>query len=48
MSNQKKYWKSEVELNENAAWVEDLTQKEFAQKLPEDVLGNSELPESDT
>ncbi len=48
MSNQKKYWKSEVELNDNAAWVEDLTQKEFAQKLPEDVLGNSELPESDT
>jgi MoCo/4Fe-4S cofactor protein with predicted Tat translocation signal len=48
MPNQKKYWKSEVELNEQAPWVETLGQKEFAQKLPEDVLGNAELPESDT
>ncbi|MGB0255117.1 MAG: TAT-variant-translocated molybdopterin oxidoreductase [Flavobacteriaceae bacterium] len=48
MPNQKKYWKSEVELNEQAVWVEELSHKEFAQKLPEDVLGNAELPESDT
>ena len=48
MPNQKKYWKSEVELNEQSALVEDLRQKEFAQKLPEDILGSTDLPESDT
>ena len=48
MPNQKKYWKSEVELNEESTLVDELSQKEFAQKLPEDVLGLTELPESDT
>ncbi len=48
MPNQKKYWKSEVELNNQANWVEELGHKEFAQKLPEDVLGSTQLPESDT
>ena len=48
MPNQKKYWKSEVELNEKSTLVEELSQKEFAQKLPEDLLGSTELPESDT
>ncbi|NCG04225.1 MAG: TAT-variant-translocated molybdopterin oxidoreductase, partial [Bacteroidetes bacterium] len=48
MPNQKKYWKSEVELNEESTLVDELSQKEFAQKLPEDVLGSTELPESDT
>ena len=48
MPNQKKYWKSEVELNNQSTLAEDLAQKEFVQKLPEDLLGNSELPESDT
>ena len=48
MPNQKKYWKSEVELNEQSTLVEELAQKEFAQKLPEDLLGTTELPESDT
>ena len=48
MPNQKKYWKSEVELNEKSTLVDELSQKEFAQKLPEDILGSTELPESDT
>ena len=48
MPNQKKYWKSEVELNEQSTFVEELAQKEFAQKLPEDILGSTELPDSDT
>lgn len=48
MPNQKKYWKSEVELNEQTAWVDELAQKEFVQKLPKDLLGETELPESDT
>ena len=48
MPNQKKYWKSEVELNEQSTLVDELSQKEFAQKLPEDLLGNTELPDSDT
>ena len=48
MPNQKKYWKSEVELNEESTLVDELSQKEFAQKLPEDVLGSTELPESYT
>ena len=48
MPNQKKYWKSEVELNEQSTLVDELSQKEFAQKLPEDILGSTDLPESDT
>ena len=48
MPNQKKYWKSEVELNEESTLVDELSQKEFVQKLPEDLLGSTELPESDT
>ena len=48
MPNQKKYWKSEVELNEQSTLVDELSQKEFAQKLPEDLLGSTELPDSDT
>ena len=48
MPNQKKYWKSEVELNEQTPWVETLGQKEFVQKLPEDLLGDTELSESET
>ena len=48
MPNQKKYWKSEVELNDQSTLADDLAQKEFVQKLPEDLLGNTELPESDT
>ena len=48
MPNQKKYWKSEVELNEQAPWVETLGHKEFVQKLPEDVLEETELNEDET
>ncbi len=48
MPNQKKYWKSDVELNNQSTLADDLAQKEFVQKLPEDLLGNTELPESDT
>ena len=48
MPVQKKYWKSEVELNEQSALVDELSQKEFVQKLPEDLLGESELPENET
>lgn len=48
MPNQKKYWKSEVELSNQSTLADDLAQKEFVQKLPEDLLGNAELPESET
>ena len=48
MPIQKKYWKSEVELNNQSTLAEDLAEKEFVQKLPEDILGNTELPENDT
>jgi MoCo/4Fe-4S cofactor protein with predicted Tat translocation signal len=48
MPDQKKYWKSEVELNDQSTLAEELAQKEFIQKLPKDLLGNSELPEGDT
>ena len=48
MPNQKKYWKSEVELDEQSTLVEELAQNEFAQKLPEDLLGSTEFPDSDT
>lgn len=48
MPNQKKYWKSEVELNDQATWVDELGHKEFVQKLPKDVLGDTELSESET
>ena len=37
MPNQKKYWKSEVELNDQSTLADDLAQKEFVQKLPEDL-----------
>ena len=48
MPSQKKYWKSEVELDKQSSLVDELSQKEFAQKLPEDLLGEESLAESDT
>lgn len=43
MSSNKKYWKSEAELNPNDSIVEALKQNEFVQEIPvEDFLGNKE------
>ena len=43
MSSNKKYWKSEAELNPNDSIVEALKQNEFIQDIPvEDFLGNKD------
>ncbi|MGJ8731583.1 MAG: TAT-variant-translocated molybdopterin oxidoreductase [Cellulophaga sp.] len=43
MSSNKKYWKSEAELNPNDSIVEALKQNEFVQEIPvEDFLGDKE------
>ncbi|MEH6682487.1 MAG: TAT-variant-translocated molybdopterin oxidoreductase [Sediminicola sp.] len=43
MSSNKKYWKSEAELNPNDSIVETLRQNEFVQEIPVDqFLGNKE------
>ena len=43
MSSNKKYWKSEVELNPNDSIVERLRQNEFVQEIPvDDFLGDKE------
>ncbi len=47
MGNQKKYWKSDAELNPESDWVTNLQHKEFVEKLPEDAfLGDKETLES--
>ena len=44
MANQKNYWKSTAELDNNNAFVEDLKGREFVEKLPEDAfLGDNQL-----
>ena len=44
MANQKNYWKSTAELDNNNAFVEDLKDREFIEKLPEDAfLGDDKL-----
>ena len=44
MANQKNYWKSTAELNNNNAFVEDLKGREFVEKLPEDAfLGDDQV-----
>ena len=44
MANQKNYWKSTAELDNNNAFVEDLKGREFVEKLPEDAfLGDDQL-----
>ena len=48
MPNQKNYWKSEVELDKQSTLVDQLSQKEFVQKLPEDLLGEETLAEKET
>ncbi|MEA1784584.1 TAT-variant-translocated molybdopterin oxidoreductase [Arenibacter sp. GZD96] len=43
MASNKKYWKSEAELNPNDSIVETLQQNEFIQEIPvDDFLGNKE------
>ena len=43
MSSNKKYWKSEAELNPNDSIVETLRQNEFVQEIPvDDFLGDKE------
>ena len=42
--NQKKYWKSDVELDTSNDFVSDLQHKEFVEKLPEDAfLGDQKV-----
>ena len=44
MANQKNYWKSTAELDNNNAFVEDLKGREFVEKLPEDAfLGDDQV-----
>ena len=44
MANQKNYWKSTAELDNNNAFVDDLKGREFVEKLPEDTfLGDDQL-----
>ena len=44
MANQKNYWKSIAELDNNNAFVEDLKGREFVEKLPEDAfLGDDQV-----
>ena len=44
MMNQKKYWKSDVELDTSNDFVSDLQHKEFVEKLPEDAfLGDQKV-----
>ena len=38
MANQKNYWKSTAELENNNAFVEDLKGREFVEKLPEEAF----------
>ena len=47
MANEKKYWKSVEELNENSSIVETLQQNEFVEPIPtDDFLGNKETLEA--
>ena len=48
MQKKKTYWKSEIELDKSSEWIDNLKNKEFAQKLPEDTLQDTELPDSET
>ena len=50
MASNKKYWKSEAELNPNDSIVETLKHKEFPQEIPVDeFLGNKQdLADSST
>ena len=44
MANQKNYWKSTAELDNNNGFVEDLKGREFVEKLPEDAfLGDDQV-----
>jgi molybdopterin-containing oxidoreductase family iron-sulfur binding subunit len=44
MANQKNYWKSTAELDNNNAFVDALKEREFVEKLPEDAfLGDDKL-----
>ena len=48
MQKKKTYWKSEIELDKSSEWIDNLKNKEFAHKLPEDTLNDKELPDSET
>ena len=48
MQKKKTYWKSEIELDKSSEWIDNLKNKEFAHKLPEDTLHDKELPDSET